>query len=433
MEKNTFNLIPEDIYANLPKELKDACELFEGHQKDIFLLSLLISYGATFNNVFTLYRGDTIYPNLYLAIYSRAGSGKSVMKWMRNIFDAINDYEIRESKKDLEQEEVEKYGFRTLFIPPNITSAQWAFQLAKNLNNQGIILCTEAETITKSASSKDMGGFADGLRICSEGEPFEVMRKTKKQHLIIKEPKLALLISGTPNQILDFIPTAEDGLASRFLYYSFEGVVYWNNYEKASEVDLKLELKPIKEHALNLYFLLTKHEKIEVVFSELQIDLLNQKFGTWTEFCKNHFGEESIPFVFRLAPRLLKIAMILSVLRVIPLQNIRLKKLKCQDRDFNDCLVIGELLLYKSMSFLEMLKKNQVHEKYYGKQFDLLMQLPETFQTSEFLTIANNLNVRQRTAEAWLARFADEKLVHKIKKGHYKKLFNNLINQEDEK
>jgi hypothetical protein len=53
------------------------------------------------------------------------------------------------------------------------------------------------------------------------------MRKTNNEHLIIKVPKLALIISGTPNQILSFIPSAEDGLASRMIYYSFEGSVNW--------------------------------------------------------------------------------------------------------------------------------------------------------------------------------------------------------------
>ena len=39
------------------------------------------------------------------------------------------------------------------------------------------------------------------------------------------------------------------------------------------------------------------------------------------------------------------------------------------------------------------------------------MQLPETFLTSQFIESAGRLRIRQRTAEAWLAKFSDESLV----------------------
>jgi hypothetical protein len=94
MKDYNFNTIPQEFYDNLPEELRRACNLFKGARKDIFLLSLLVAYGATFTNVYTIYRGDRLYPNLYLAVYSRAGSGKSSIKWIRNVFDKINEKEI---------------------------------------------------------------------------------------------------------------------------------------------------------------------------------------------------------------------------------------------------------------------------------------------------------------------------------------------------
>ena len=186
MENKIISEIPEEFYNNLPLAIIKSCNIFDGPRKDIFLLSLLVSYGSTFSNVHSIYRGDRLYPNLYLAVYSRAGAGKSSMKWIRNIFDKINEKEIEDSINDKSKNKT----YRTLFIAPNITSARWALQLANNHNNQGLIFCSEAETLTKSSNAKDMGGFADGLRICSEGEPYEVMRKTDNEHLIIKEPKL---------------------------------------------------------------------------------------------------------------------------------------------------------------------------------------------------------------------------------------------------
>lgn len=429
MKNNSFNEIPLEFYDNLPEEIKNACDLFLGPRKDIFLLSLLVSYGATFSNVYTHYRGDRLYPNLYLVVYSRAGSGKNSMKWIRIIFDDINEQEIEDSRN----EKTDEKTYRTLFIAPNITSARWALQLANNYNNQGLIFSTEAETLTKSSSARDMGGFTDGLRICSEGEPYEVMRKTANEHLIIKEPKLALIISGTPNQILSFIPSAEDGLASRVLYYSFEGVTKWDNVILNNDLDITYELNPVKDHAYNLYVYLKKQGEIKVVFSDKQIEQLNSIFEKWTIEGQNEYGTESIPFIFRLAPRILKFGMILTIIKISSLSGFKLKSIKCSDADFRQSLVLGQVLIKKAMLYLDLLKNHKIHSKYYGQKFDLLMQLPETFLTREFIEIAIQLNIRRRTAEALLAKFTEESLVHKIKKGHYKNLFNNIKIEQNEK
>jgi hypothetical protein len=430
MKDNNFDTIPEEFYDNLPEELKDACNLFEGARKDIFLLSLLTAYGATFTNIYCNYRGDTIFPNLYLAVYSRAGSGKSSMKWIRKIFDRINEKEILESPI-APNSDPERKIYRTLFIAPNITSAQWCLQLANNHNHQGIIIATEAETLTKSCSSKDMGGFTDGLRICYENEPYEVMRKTNNEHLIIKEPKLALILSGTPNQITSFIPTAEDGLASRMIYYSFEGSVNW---ERSTDhhSDINSELDPLKTHSYNLYVDLKERINIKIEFSDKQYEILDNTFHMWIEHGKKNYGNESIPFIFRLAPRVLKIAMILTVLKINSFDYVKNNTAKCSDTDFHMSLTLGYVLLKKSMLFLTSLKNYQVHNKFHGVKYDLLLQLPDEFVTREFLDIANNLNIRKRTAEALLARFAEESLVYKIKKGYYKNLFNQTKTDQNE-
>jgi len=418
--------ISPEFYKILPKPILEACELFEDHQKDIFLLSLLVTYGAIFSNVSTNYRGDTIYPNLYFVVYSRAGSGKGSMKWIRNIFDKINQAEIEESQND---DSDDKY--KTFFIAPNITSASWALQLADNSNNQGLIFCSEAETLTKSSSAKDMGGFADGLRICSENEPYEVMRKTDREHIIIKSPKLALILSGTPNQILDFIPSTEDGLASRMLYYSFSGSIEWKNIFKDTSFSIDSELAPVKEHAFSIYRFLKNYEGIHVEFSASQNDRLNSTFKGWVEYVKLNHGEDAIPFVFRLAPRILKIAMILTVIRLDVKVKLTSKSIKCSNDDFYMSTVLGYLLLKKSMDFLQFMRSHEVHAKHRGRNYELLLSLPEEFETSVFLKIADSMNIPKRTAETLLARFKDDNLVLKIKNGHYKNLFRNSKDTEN--
>jgi hypothetical protein len=421
--------IPPVFYKNLPKELKDASELFEASQKDIFLLSVLVAYGALLGNVSTNYRGDTIYPNLYFVVYSRAGSGKSSMKWIRNIFDKINETEIKESLND----ESDDKKYKTFFIAPNITSASWALQLADNRNNQGLIFASEAETLTKSSSAKDMGGFSDGLRICSENEPYEVMRKTDREHIIIKHPKLALILSGTPNQILDFIPSNEDGLASRMLYYSFSGSLEWKNVLEETSFSIDSELTPVKKHAFSLYTYLKDYDGIHVEFSASQTDRLNSTFNGWVEYVKLNYGEDAIPFVFRLAPRLLKIAMILTVIKIDVKSKLTSRSIKCSDEDFYMSIVLGHLLMKKSMDFLRFMRHHQVHSKHHGRNYELLLQLPEEFLTSEFLKITDTMRIPKRTAEALLARFNEDSLVLKIKNGHYKNLFINSKDTNDDK
>src|SRR5690606_37890820 len=60
-------------------------------------------------------------------------------------------------------------------------------------------------------------------------EPIAYTRKTDREFAEILSPQLSVVLSGTPSQVPNLIKSAEDGLFSRFLYYTFVSNQGWRD------------------------------------------------------------------------------------------------------------------------------------------------------------------------------------------------------------
>ena len=54
-------------------------------------------------------------------------------------------------------------------------------------------------------------------------------RKSADEMFEITEPRLSVALSGTPDQVFRLIPSPEDGLFSRFLFYVFSTDMDWRD------------------------------------------------------------------------------------------------------------------------------------------------------------------------------------------------------------
>src|SRR5690554_8197994 len=67
-----------------------------------------------------------------------------------------------------------------------------------------------------------------------------ISRKTDNLFFEIENPQLSVVLTGTPNQIVNIIHSAEDGLFSRFLFYTFSAKPVWKSpAPKKDGFDLK--------------------------------------------------------------------------------------------------------------------------------------------------------------------------------------------------
>ena len=107
-----------------------------------------------------------------------------------------------------------------LFLPAN-SSSTGLQELLQNNQERGILFETEADTLN-IILKQDFGDYSDVLRKAFHLESIVYYRRGNKEYKSISEPKLSVIISGTPNQLTKLIPSAENGLFSRFIIYLFE-------------------------------------------------------------------------------------------------------------------------------------------------------------------------------------------------------------------
>ena len=212
------------IFEKLPMLLKKMCDQFNiKRERDIFLLAELTIFSVCFPKIKGIYWNEEIFANLFAFIIAGAGSGKSVIKYS---YETL--YQLRQEWKKLYNLLMDEYKTNgEKGDPPkekNIkisgdSSVASLFQRLEANDGCGLIFETEADTITETMK-KEWGNYDTILRKAFQHEPIATSRMNYT--IDIDQPKLSVLISGTPNQMNTFIRSSENGLFSRFLYYIFE-------------------------------------------------------------------------------------------------------------------------------------------------------------------------------------------------------------------
>jgi len=217
------NLITESVYQRLPGFLKSSSKLFTGRERDVYLTSELIILSSLFENVKGLYGVPSmpVYPNLYAFIAAPAGNGKGVLSSAKNtLFHIIKseNQENQERKLKNTESENKKFKDKHLLIPGNASVSAFINGLTNN-NGIGLTIETEADTITNN-KKQDWGDYDVCLREGFHHETISLIRK--EERVDISKPKISFIATGTMNQLNKFIPSTENGLFSRFLYYTYQ-------------------------------------------------------------------------------------------------------------------------------------------------------------------------------------------------------------------
>jgi hypothetical protein len=238
---------PSDLYDALPDYLRRCCAPFKGHEKAVMLLGALAVLSGCFPAVGGTYNRRQFGLNLFTFIIAPAASGKGTLAWARRLawphhkaltetsraaridFDAelAAFRNAGKAKASLTPPPATPPAYKMLYLPGNTTAAALLTALAEN-DGRGIMCETEADTLT-GALGTDFGNFSDVLRKSFQHEPISLLRKTDRQHLDLARPALSIALTGTPGQLPRLMPSAEDGLVSRFLFYTFAQAPTWQD------------------------------------------------------------------------------------------------------------------------------------------------------------------------------------------------------------
>ena len=398
---------------------------------DILILGSLTVFSACIPNVYGMYDCREVFANLFLFVTARASAGKGRLSLCRHLAAPLHQALRDKYRKQLKKFEAAQVAyainrknslevppkeppFLTLFVPANSTATVVYQTLAQN-NGVGLLFETEGDTLANAFNS-DLGNYSDGFRKAFHHETISYLRKKDHEYVEIVKPKFSAVLSGTPQQIFNLIPDAENGLFSRFIFYVMETELVWHNMF-ASHGGTTADEK-FKEIGRDFFTFLKKFPKRPVQFtlSLSQMDQFNDFFEATQLRFAQLLGDEIVATVRRLGLILFRFAMILSVLRLIdkaPGKSLKdIKRLVCSDADFDTALAMVKVLLQHSAAVFQALPRNAKAPVLKGRRViaaetreKFLAALPETFDRPTYLNTAASLNITEKTAERYLQFF----------------------------
>ena len=320
---------------------------------------------------------------------------------------AKKEEDIRDLKKP------EEPKFKTFFIPGNTSSAMIHKHLEFN-EGTGCICESEADTIT-NALKQEWGGFNDVLRKAFHNETILSSRRANFEYTKIEVPKLSLSITGTPDQVEGILNSTQNGLASRFMFYSFYTPPKWKKtFTKNISHSKQNQFMKFTQDLCNKF---SSQRSIQFNLTESQGDILDNIFSeTLDEKYQLHSGDSS-SLVFRLGEITYKIAMVLSAVRTDdPI-------IECEDVDFETAMELTKVYLAHGLNVFE--KINNRENKLPLNEERWMNKLPKEFTSSEAISIAKKLGIKERTVYKKLRDYVENELLKKVKTGLYRKLSKN--------
>ena len=436
-QEDTSPYIPESIYDVLPGTLKEACNVFKGRERDVFLTSALSVISGGLHNVYGLYAGEKVYSNLFSFVIAPAASGKGSMKYAKQLGECYHDFLFNKSKEASKEYKRAKKIFdiklkkaktdqaiealiepeepkSTFFFIPGDTSAAMIVKLLEANDGAGCICETEADTITKTFN-QDWGGYSDVLRKGFHAEPITKSRLTNLEYSEIKEPKFSLTMTGTPNQMNSLITSIEDGLFSRIMFYSFVSEPVW---KKTYTSSLSKSKKVIFEkYSADLCEKFKSNVPRKFMMTEEQGAKLDDFFSDAHAHNIALYSQNASGITFRLGLMCFKMAMVLSAVRSDDTEVI------CSDEDFNIAFkLVGEVYMPHAMAMLNKVGKQAIALT--PAQIKLLtwIRTKEKFSRAEAVVKAKEIGIKDRTLSDILKRFLVSKLIKKISHGLYMKI-----------
>ena len=267
-------------------------------QRDVMLIGALTAIGASMERyVRCPYAGKLQSPCLQSFIVAPSASGKGILSLIRLLVEPIHDEirqqvatEVKAYKKEKaaydvmgkERSKVEapQMPKNRMFLISGNNTGTGILQNIMDANGTGLICETEADTISAAIGS-EYGHWSDTLRKAFDHDRLSYNRRTDQEYREVKKSYLSVLLSGTPAQVKALIPSTENGLFSRQLFYYMHGIWAWINQFESGEADLeaiftdiglewKKQLDLMKTHGVHT-LRLTDEQKQEfnTLFSDL--------------------------------------------------------------------------------------------------------------------------------------------------------------------
>ncbi len=419
--------LPPEIYSNLPEILQESADLFQDSiEKDVFLIGSIAVLSGCLPNIQGIYFDEPHTAHLYAFITAPAGSGKGKMKWSKFFGQAIHDHMTEQSRNERAayESELEQYNNLTkaqrqgaqrpeepprkmFFIPANSSSSAFIQALSDN-NFCGVLFETEADTLADTFK-QEWGNFSDVLRKAFHHESTSMFRRKDNEFIEIRDPHIAIALSGTPKQVHNMMPDVENGLFSRFLFYAFEDNSDFKNpfvsHRPVNYTDF------FREKAIIIFEL---HQQLSKLREPVSFQLTDEQglqftelFNTMLSRNKLLLGRDFDANIKRLGLITFRVALILSALRILETGELP-NPMICSDLDFQTALTIAATLEKHAIAVFQNLPNNELK----GAKLKFFEKLPPQFDRQGYLKVAEELGIHPKAAEKYISQFKPKLLHH---------------------
>ena len=434
--KQPLPTIPTAVYNNIPTFLQQVIQPSSSNEeRDILLLGALTAFSACFPKLFGVYDQSKVFSNLYLYVTAPASAGKGRLNQIKNLVNPVHKQHREQSKILKQQHQVEMATYnmnkgksetiekpnkppeRMLFIPAN-NSVTGVYQLISDNEGRGLIFETEGDTLAQAFKS-DYGNYSDGFRKAFHHETISYYRRTDREYVDIERPCLSTVLSGTPKQIQALVPSAENGLFSRFMFYYMNIKPTWKNvFQTDTANGLDEYYDQLGKEFFELYKTLKNNRPIEVRLTTEQ----QQKFNVFFEKLQTKYlnlqPDDYIATVRRLGLVSFRIMMLFSVFRIMEDGDVNQVRY-CEDIDFENTLEIISVLVKHSSKVFNDLPIEQKQVKRANRKERFLEELPYQFSRQDYLNIADKNKIPYKTAEGYITKFVGAGLIHREVQNNY--------------
>ena len=428
-------------------------------QYDVLLLGAITVLGASMGkHVRCSYGGKMMSPCLQTFVVALPASGKGVLSLVRLLAEPIHDeirgqvdesmacYRREKAKydtlgKERGKTETPVMPLNKMFLISGNNTGTGILQNLMDSDGTGLICESEADTISTAIGS-EYGHWSDTMRKAFDHDRLSYNRRTDHEYREVKKTYLSVLLSGTPSQVKPLIPTAENGLFSRQVFYYMPTIHHWQNQFDRNDSDLEDTFKALGMEWKDKLKTIVMNGIFTLHLTDGQKDEFNRLFSRLFVRSGLANGNEMSSSVARLAINICRIMQVVAMLRVLESDDIarsphltpdkdisgdNLKDgiitrwdVKITPSDFKAVLQLAEPLYCHAMHILSFLPPTEISRRANVERDFFFMKLGTTFTRKQVREQAAVMGIKENTALVWLKRLVDYgDLVHVDGKGNY--------------
>ena len=418
-EKQDLLITPYLAEGQLPTLLAEALSVSpEGETRDMLLLSLLTNCGYALPAMRMLHGRPhhTYSPELLTMIVAPAASGKGIMNYGRLLLQAI-----------------EGNNGKQVYIPAN-SSASALLKMMDEYDGRGIVFATEMDTLTQTLRAA-YGQFGDIVRCIFEHETVSQLRRQNNEFIEIRSPRIAMLLSGTPNQVSPLLRNRENGLMSRFACYVVNNRMDFDDHvwDVEEEGNIPHESMLYDRLATELgdryLWMETAGHECYFYLTNTQLKTIKRMFRSEYDNYSAEFGDLFDASLKRMPVIMKRIGMILAGLRLDMTKPLP-ERVVCSEEDFQTMLLIGhKLLMHAAMVFqmmpeLKATPMGEIGGNMLQRQF--FQMLPTDFTKQDAVKQAEVLGIGYKTIDRWLQKSINCNEIQHVAHGKYCKTIDKI-------